>query len=68
MLFYATATLQTDFKPFFQTNKLQWEDAEGLRQKLRGEMNALDRQMSEMRGQIEGQQSIIEKQLRTVYV
>ena len=50
----------------FQSTKIQLEDAEGLREKIRGEMNNLESQMVHLGSRLDGQQSVIEKQLRTV--
>ena len=54
------------FSLLFQSTKIQLEDAEGLRQKIRGEMNNLESQMVHLNSRLDGQQSVIEKQLRTV--
>ena len=50
----------------FQSTKIQLEDAEGLREKIRGEMNHLESQLVHLGSRLDGQQSVIEKQLRTV--
>jgi len=48
------------------STKIQLEDAEGLREKIRGEMNHLESQLVHLGSRLDGQQSVIEKQLRTV--
>jgi len=47
------------------TSKLQWQDASGLREKIRGEMNVVQKEMTSLRTKLESQQMQIENQLRS---
>ena len=50
----------------FQSTKVQL--GEGLREKIQNEMNGLESQMVQLNSRLDGQQNIIEKQLRTVFL
>ena len=45
---------------------MQLEDAEGLREKIQGDLNEIEKEINEVRNMVEKQQVVIEKQLRTV--
>lgn len=53
-------------KLFFQTSKVEWQEASGLREKIRGEMNLVQKEMTSLRTKQESQQQLIENQLRSV--
>ena len=42
------------------------QDAAGLREKIRGEMNKVEKEMTALRTKLESQQTLIENQLRSV--
>ena len=53
-------------KLLFQTSKVEWQEASGLREKIRGELNLVQKEMTSLRTKQESQQQLIENQLRSV--
>ena len=46
--------------------KLELEDVEGIREKIRIELNKVEEQLTELRTKQQSQQNVIEQQLRSV--
>ncbi len=51
---------------FEQAEKLHAEDVDGIKTKMRQEMNDLEDKLTSLQSQLKGQQDIIENKLKTV--
>ena len=66
--FLDTCYIYSMLKLLFQTSKVEWQEASGLREKIRGELNLVQKEMTSLRTKQESQQQLIENQLRSVSI